>query len=219
MVPAPVGLAGVTTQSSHGGQNDAKLLSSTAQADAIMMDRDLIGQTNLGPPSPPPRHLPAADLTSDHTFFEGGYYVARKKPTCGGTGLGLPCVFGAWHPDNTFEPEWNRCSYAGSLRPWCYTSMDRSSFGYCDYDAADASEDGWTRPVGHLSTFHNAGRGAAMYICYRRFTSSIVGLLYEARPQATRLRVNTSLCIQSERHPFVDNEAFEMQASSNPHKT
>ena len=42
----------------------------------------------------------------------------------------------------------------------------------------------------------------------------IVGLRYEARPQATRLKVNESLCLSSERYlPMVDDEHFEAQGS------
>ena len=46
--------------------------------------------------------LAGRDATDGATYFTGGVYYARKKPTCGGTSLGLPCVFGEKHPDSKY---------------------------------------------------------------------------------------------------------------------
>ena len=174
---------------------------------------------------------PAAELTSGSSFFAGGLYYARKKPTCGGNSLGLPCVFGNAKPGSVYEAEWNMCSYQsvpslaafdsasemGSPRPWCYVTADTNAatarWGYCD---CDTSETEWSRPVGWLPTFHNVGgrRGTTggddIYLNTDDFHHPIIGLMYEARQQATRVNVNGSLCVRSEHYgPFVDGAHFK----------
>ena len=160
--------------------------------------------------------LPQGDLSAGATFFAGGIYYARKKPTCGGNSFGLPCIFGTAHPDSIYEPEWNMCSYQGSERPWCYTKQDRSHWGYCD---CERDENAWTRPLGWLSTFHNMGPagGGDVFMNSDDLHHPIVGLLYEARAQATRVKVNGSLCVRSEHYLDVTVGAYfaENGASSN----
>ena len=158
--------------------------------------------------------IPTVEQGPANTSFSGGVYYARKKPTCGGNSFGLPCVFGTKHPDSAFAAEWNMCSYQGSARPWCYTRSDRSAYGYCDCETDEAE---WTRPVGWLPNFHNAGpkAGGDIAILSDDLHHPITGLLYEARPQATRLKVNGSLCVRSEAYePFVASEYFRSDTSS-----
>ena len=72
-------------------------------------------------------------------------------------------------------------------------------------------------PVGWLPNFHNAGpkAGGDIAILSDDLHHPITGLLYEARPQATRLKVNGSLCVRSEAYePFVASEYFRSDTSS-----
>ena len=67
----------------------------------------------------------------------------------------------------------NMCSYVGDSRPWCYTRLDMTAYGYCD---CERDEIEWTRPVGHLPNFHNVGpaSGGDVYVT----TSQTVQVVY-----------------------------------------
>ena len=192
----------------RGHSGDGKILPPTVRVDA-RNDRTPAARVIALPSSATKAQIPGDDLTKNGTFFEGGVYFAHKKPTCGGNSFGLPCVFGSKHPDSKFLPEWNTCSYLGSKRPWCYTNKQRSKFGYCD---CEQSEEQWTRAVGWLPNYHNVGPagGGDVYLNSDDLHHPVVGLMYEARPQATRLKTNSSLCVRSEHYgAFVKGEFFE----------
>ena len=77
-------------------------------------------------------------------YFQGGAYVPHKRPTCGGNSNGAPCIS---HLDITINPVDDDYFHMGCFkpegwnRPMCYTSSDKSYWGFCDCHSMK-----WTRP-------------------------------------------------------------------------
>ena len=92
-----------------------------------------------------------SDADPNAMFFTGGLYWPAYKPTCGSNSNGAPC-YESWTVDTNDNENLNPQCYLpkGETRRICYTTEDKSHWGYCDCDG-----DGWSRPFGKWETTWN----------------------------------------------------------------
>ena len=154
-----------------------------------------------------------SDAGPKATFFDGGLYVPKLKPTCGGNAKGAPCwsSFNAQFPTDPHDTSLLdfQCHIPkeGGSRKICYTNEELNRWGYCDCDGA-----GWTRMFGKWEGLMNtAFRGGNILTITDALNGPIDNVFCENKcydhklgegqnKRSCKFGANTDLCIKSEHY-------------------
>ena len=138
--------------------------------------------------------------------FDGGLYMPTQKPTCGGNADGAPCYL-SYTDDPMSEDLLNTQCFIpiNEDRRICYTSADRSRWGYCDCSL----DSQWSRPFGKWEVLHNSKfRESDVILLTDDLHAPLDGIAcsngrndgQEDAGFHCKFRANTTLCLQSEKY-------------------